>query len=98
MRGIQVLERPADRETVARGTSLRRVRPVRFRRSRGDATVEALTLRIGALVAERQELRVRGAGAAALERNRLQIARTQWDLAHALIDQHLRQPATQTAA
>jgi len=48
------------------------------------------------LVAERQELRGGGAAPAAIERNRLQIARAQWELAHALIEQYL--PAAQTAA
>jgi hypothetical protein len=74
---------------------LRRVRPERFRKSRGEATVEALTLRIAALVVERQQLRSAHAGVADLEPNRLQIARAQWELAHALIDRHLR---AQTAA
>jgi len=55
-------------------------------------------MRIAGLVAERQELRNRGAGQAALERNRLQIARAQWELGHALIDRHLPQTAAQTAA
>lgn len=55
-----------------------------------------LTVRIAALVAERQELRVSGAPEAPIERNRLQIARAQWELAHALIERHL--PAAQTAA
>jgi hypothetical protein len=89
MRGIQVLRRPADRTQVTSGTSLRRVRPERFRKSRGEATVEALTLRIAALVVERQQLRGSNAGEANLERNRLQIAGAQWELAHALIDRHL---------
>jgi hypothetical protein len=53
-------------------------------------------VRIAALVAERQELRVGGAAEAAIERNRVQIARAQWELAHALIDRNL--PAAQTAA
>jgi hypothetical protein len=52
--------------------------------------VEALTLRIAALVAERQQLRVRDADSAALEHNRLEIARVQWELGHALIERHLR--------
>jgi hypothetical protein len=68
---------------------LRLVRPERFRKSRGEATVEALTLGIAALVVERQQLRSANAGVADLERNRLQIARAQWELAHALIDRHL---------
>jgi hypothetical protein len=49
------------------------------------------------LVAERQELRRRSASAKALERNRLRIARTQWELGHVLIDTHLPQPV-ETAA
>ena len=83
----------ADRTFVARGMSLRHLRPTRFRRRRAAASVEALTLRLGVLVAERQQLRERGASTKALERNRLQIARAQWELGHALIDRNL--PAEQ---
>jgi hypothetical protein len=83
---------------VASGTSLRHLRPARFRRRRGRTTAEELTKRIGRLVAERQALRGRGASEKSLERNRLQIARAQWELAHALIDRHLPEPAEQTAA
>jgi hypothetical protein len=83
---------------VASGTSLRHLRSARFRRGRGHTTAEELTTRIGQLVAERQELRARGAGVKALERNRLQIARAQWELAHALIDRYLPEPAARTAA
>ena len=40
-----------------------------------------------------------GLGApAAIERNRLQIARAQWELAHALIDRYLPAEAAETAA
>jgi hypothetical protein len=60
--------------------------------------VEALTLRIAALVVERQQLRGANVGVADLERNRLEIARAQWELAHALIERHLPGRATQTAA
>jgi hypothetical protein len=98
MRGLYLLRRVADKGYVARGTSLRHLRPARFRRSRSRSTVEALTLRVGALVVERQELRIRGASLASLERNRLQIARAQWELGHALIDRHLPEPAAQNAA
>ncbi len=98
MRGLHLLRSLADKGYVARGTSLRHLRPARFRRSRGRSTVEALTLRIAELVAERQGLRNRGAGDASLERNRLHIARAQWELGHALIDRHLPQPAAQSAA
>jgi hypothetical protein len=77
---------------------LRHLRPARFRRSRTRADVEALTLRIAGLVAERQQLRARDASLASLERNRIQIARAQWELGHALIERHLPQPAAQSAA
>ena len=60
--------------------------------------MEQLTLLITGLVAERQGLRNRGAGAAALERNRLRLARAQWELGHALIDRYLPQDSEQTAA
>ena len=35
---------------------------------------------------------------AAIERNRVQIARAQWELAHALIDRYLPPEAEETAA
>lgn len=60
--------------------------------------MEELTLLIAGLVAERQGLRSRGAGTGALERNRLRLARAQWELGHALIARHLPQPATRSAA
>ena len=77
--------------------SLRHLRPARFRRRRAAESVEALSLRISLLVAERQQLRDRGASEASLERNRLQLARAQWELGHALIDTHLAEPAEQPA-
>jgi hypothetical protein len=98
MRGLYLLPRGADRGVVARGTSLRTLRPARFRRSRGRASAEELNARIAQLVAQRQELRGRGAGEAALERNRVQIARAQWELAHALIDRYLPEAPAQSAA
>jgi hypothetical protein len=69
--------------------SLRHLRTARFRRRRSAPSVEALTLRVAELVAERQQLREGGASDSALERNRVQIARAQWELGHALIDRHL---------
>jgi hypothetical protein len=99
MRGLRLLGDAADRGFVACGTtSLRHLRPTRFRRSRSSASAEELTARIARLQAQRQALRVRDASEAALERNRLQIARAQWELAHALIERYLTQPAAQTAA
>ena len=79
----------ADTRLVARGTSLRQ-RPARFRRSRVSASAEELLARLETLVAERQELRRRSASQRVLERNRLRIARTQWELGHVLIDSHLQ--------
>jgi hypothetical protein len=87
----------ADKPVVARGMSLRHLRPARFRRRRAEASVEALTLRVAELVFERQQLRERGANNTELEKNRLQLARAQWELGHALIDRHLP-PATQSVA
>jgi hypothetical protein len=55
-------------------------------------------VRIAELVVERQELRSRGAAPAAIERNRVQIARAQWELAHALIDRHGPAEPARTAA
>jgi hypothetical protein len=96
MRGIHPGRRRADIAFVASGTSLRPLRPARFRRSRTHATADELAARIAILVSERQRLRERGAEEAPLERNRLQLARAQWELGHALIERNL--PAQQTAA
>jgi nitrogen-specific signal transduction histidine kinase len=52
-------------------------------------TVRELTDRIAALAAERQELRHACASHEVLEENRTQLARSQWALCHALIEQHL---------
>jgi hypothetical protein len=66
-----------------------RLPPSRFRRRARRATVEALMEEIGALTAERQVLREGGAAAAKLERNRVKLARKQWELSHALIERYL---------
>ena len=89
MKGVDFHGVVADIKIVARGTSLRHLRPARFRRSRISVSAEELNARLETLVAERQELRSRAASARALERNRLQIARTQWELSHVLIDHYL---------
>ena len=53
---------------------------------------------IAELVAERQELRSTDAGAAAIERNRVDLARAQWELGLALIERHLPETPAETAA
>lgn len=78
--------------------SLRHLRPARFRRRRSAPSVETLTLRISALVAERQQLRDGGASETMLERNRVELARAQWELGNALIDRHLPDSAEVPAA
>ena len=62
------------------------------------ATVEALTQLHEGLVRERQQLRTTGADLERLEQNRIEIVRCQWDLAHALIERYLPQPARTAAA
>jgi hypothetical protein len=62
------------------------------------ASVEAINHQIGSLVVARHALRVEGAGAAALERNRLRIVRAQWALSHALLDRyHVAKPSEEAA-
>ena len=77
-------------------TALRPVRPTRFRRGHSRPTVEDLLGQIGALTAERQKLREDGVNGARLERNRIKLARAQWELSHALIERYL--PANQFRA
>jgi hypothetical protein len=72
--------------------------PSRFRRGRDLATVEALLGRIGSLASQRQELRAAGAPADALERNRVEIARAQWQLSYALVERHVAPRAQRSAA
>jgi hypothetical protein len=63
--------------------------PSRFRRRRSRSSVEALMEQIAGLTAERQQLRDLGVNGSRLERNRVKLARTQWELSHALIDRYL---------
>jgi hypothetical protein len=56
-------------------------------------SVEDLQAELGLLTSERQHLRSHGSDDAELERNRLEIARLQWELSHALIGRYLRQAA-----
>jgi hypothetical protein len=64
-------------------------RPSRFRRGHSRPTVEALLEEIASLTAERQSLRDEGVNGSRLERNRVKLARKQWELSHALIDRYL---------
>jgi len=75
---------------------LRQITPFR-RRARLDS-VEALSERISALATERQTLRASGARDAALEQNRIALARAQWELSHALIERYLPKSAAEAAA
>ena len=70
-------------------TVLRPGAPSRFRRGHSRHTVEALLDQISILTAERQRLRERGVDPARLERNRVKLARSQWELSHALIERYL---------
>jgi hypothetical protein len=82
---------------MACGGSRSHLRTSRFRRSRTLGSVESLTQRVSELVVRRQELRREDASVAAIERNRIDIARAQWDLAHALIDRYLPSPSRSAA-
>jgi hypothetical protein len=77
---------------------LRPIVPSRFRRRPDVENVEALLERIQSLACERQTLRARGAGDLVLERNRVRIARAQWQLSYALIQRHLPAQVERNAA
>ena len=70
-------------------TVLRPAVPSRFRRGHTRPTVEALLEQISDLTRERQRLRDLSATGARLERNRVKLARKQWELSHALIERYL---------
>ncbi len=67
-------------------------RPFRFRGDLVGPGVEELHELIAELVRERQQLRASGASQTSLERNRRQLARSQWELSHALIERHVPRP------
>ncbi len=58
-----------------------------------EKSVEVLQTEISVLCSDRQHLRAAGAEEAVLERNRLEIARLQWELSHALIGRYARSAA-----
>ena len=68
---------------------LRPTVPSRFRRGHRRRSVETLLGEISELTMERQRLREAGVTGARLERNRVKLARKQWELSHALIERHL---------
>lgn len=70
-------------------TVLRPTVPSRFRRGHTRRSVEALLAEISELTMERQRLREAGVNGARLERNRVKLARNQWELSHALIERYL---------
>jgi len=81
--------------TTEMSTILRPTTPSRFRRGRTHHSVEALLEEISGLTGERQRLRDRGVDTGRLERNRVKLARAQWELSHALIERYL--PASEAA-
>jgi hypothetical protein len=75
--------------TMKMSTVLRPDTPSRFRRGHTRPSVEVLLEEIAGLTAERQQLRECGADARRLERNRVKLARKQWELSHARIERYL---------
>ena len=65
----------------------------RFAPDASEKSVEALQAEISVLCSERQHLRAAGAREVELEGNRLEIARLQWQLSHALIGRYARTAA-----
>ncbi len=83
--------------TTDMSTLLRPATPSRFRRGHTRPTVEALLEEISTLTTERQLLRERGVEPRKLERNRVKLARAQWELSHALIERYLPAAHSQAA-
>ena len=69
-------------------TVVRPTVPSRFRRGHTRRSVEALLEEISVLTMERQRLRDAGVNGTRLERNRVKLARKQWQLSHALIERY----------
>ncbi len=79
-------------------TALRPAVPSRFRRRHARLSVETLLDQIAELTTERQRLREHTASGVRLERNRVKLARAQWELSHALIERYLPCDSARTAA
>jgi hypothetical protein len=62
------------------------------------SSVEDLVSRIADLVLERQSLRASSADPVSLERNRLELVSSHWELSHALIQRHCPPKADEAAA
>jgi hypothetical protein len=75
--------------TEMSATLLRPSLPSRFRRGHPRPSVEAVLDQISDLTSERQRLREQGVNGSKLERNRVKLARAQWELSHALIERYL---------
>jgi hypothetical protein len=75
--------------TEMSATLLRPPAPSRFRRGAKRQSVETLLDQIAGLTADRQRLREQGIDGSRLERNRVKLARAQWELSHALIERYL---------
>jgi hypothetical protein len=75
--------------TEMSATLLRPAAPSRFRRGPKPRSVETLLDQIAGLTADRQRLREQGIDGSRLERNRVKLARAQWELSHALIERYL---------
>jgi hypothetical protein len=85
----QFVEKPIHTVLVS---SLRTL-TTRFAPDAPERSVELLQAEISVLCSERQGLRAAGAAEGELERNRLEIARLQWELSHALIGRYARHAA-----
>jgi hypothetical protein len=75
--------------TEMSATLLRPSLPSRFRRGHSRPSVEVLLDQISDLTSERQRLREQGVNGSRLERNRVKLARAQWELSYALIERYL---------
>lgn len=78
--------------------SMTSLRPIRFKRRRAAQSVESLTELLSSLTLERQALRASEAGSVDLERNRMAIAKAQWELSYALIERYVPGPAAAQSA